>query len=82
VKLVAQALLAAATPVGAENVLTGLSCSELHRRDLINETNQQLETAGNGTCPSSGIRQGTTWLSGKLMGVSPRDQELSNGVPS
>jgi hypothetical protein len=25
---------------------------------------------------------GTTWLSGKLMGVSPRDQELSNGVPS
>jgi hypothetical protein len=58
VKLVAQALLAAATPVGAENVLTGLNCSELHRRDLINQTNQQLETAGHGTCPSSGIRQG------------------------
>jgi len=36
VKLVAQALLAAATPAGAENVSTGLNCSEPHRRrDLI-----------------------------------------------
>jgi hypothetical protein len=50
VKLVAQALLAAATPVGVENVLTGLNCSELHRRDLINQTNQQLETTGHETC--------------------------------
>jgi hypothetical protein len=40
--------LAAATPVGAENVLTGRNCSELHRRDVINQTNQQLETAGTG----------------------------------
>jgi hypothetical protein len=43
VKLVAQALLAAATPWVPRTVLTGLNCSEPHRRDLINQTNQQLE---------------------------------------
>ena len=54
-KLVAQALSAAAMPVGARQcpwvlrtVLAALNCRALHRRDLVNQTNQQLDRAAAG----------------------------------
>jgi hypothetical protein len=47
-KLVAQALSAAAMPVGAENRVGGPELQGTHRRDLVNQSNQQLDRAAAG----------------------------------